>query len=84
MTTLDLDPDRAARAAGALQAGSVEVRRDGRRTFTVSSFSGEGTYRVTLAPPSCTCPDAVYNGTEACKHTLAAVLAAALNGGGRK
>lgn len=28
----------------------------------------------------CDCPDATYNGAKACKHALAVVLAAGLNG----
>lgn len=79
VTAVNVDPERASRAAAALQAGTVEVQRDGRRSFTVSSFTGEEAYRVTLGPPTCECPDAAYRGS-ICKHQLAALMAAGLNG----
>lgn len=71
---MEIDPGRAARAAIALSDGVVTIAPDGEEAgvYAVSSFSGNGTYRVTLSDePSCTCADSVYNGTELCKHALA-------------
>lgn len=78
----DVDPGRAARAAIALSDGDVTIAPNGEEpgVFAVSSFSGDGVYRVTLeGPPSCTCADSVYNGTTFCKHTLAVALARGLS-----
>lgn len=72
-----VDPGRAARAAIALSGGEVRIAPDGTEAgvYAISSFSGEGTYRVALGPePRCTCADSVYNGTAACKHVMAVAL----------
>lgn len=76
MTTLDVDPGRASRAAEALQAGTVEVEEGkGRDAFRVRSFSRDRVYRVRLGPsPSCDCPDAAYRGTTLCKHVIACAI----------
>ena len=81
MTAPDVDPDRAARAAEALRNGDVRIEageEDG--TYIVRSFTRARNYRVRLnGELRCDCPDAVYN-DETCKHLLAVILAAGLNG----
>lgn len=81
MTTLDVDPRRAARAAEALRDGTVRIEageEDG--TYIVRSFTRADSYRVRVnGELRCDCPDATYNGTEFCKHMVAVVLAAGLN-----
>lgn len=81
MTNVDVDPSRAAKAARALRDGGVDVRRDGAGTYHVRSFSRDASYRVQLgADPSCTCPDAAFNGTRRCKHVLACAILAGTEG----
>lgn len=75
---VDLDPDRARRAAAALSEGRVRiVPQEEPGTYLVSSFGDfdpNGFYAVHLNRQSCTCPDSLYRGTDACKHLLAVVL----------
>lgn len=72
--TRDLDPRRAARAAEALADGRTCVRPGPEPgVWIVSSFTGPGAYRVSSAPPSCTCPDARIRGS-VCKHRLLIAL----------
>lgn len=73
---VNVDPGRAARAAIALTDGSTRIAPDGEEAgvYTVSSFSGSTTYRVTLgSDPCCTCADARFHGST-CKHQLAVAL----------
>lgn len=80
---VDVDPDRVARAAEALRDGAVRIEPgDSRGVYVVRSFSRARSYRVRLnGGLRCDCPDVLYNGTRACKHALAVVLAAGLDGG---
>lgn len=83
MTALDVDPSRAARAAEALRDGDVRIEAGDRPgTYTVTSFTRARTYTVHLDDRTCTCPDAAYRGST-CKHQLAVILTAGLNGNGR-
>lgn len=80
--TLDLDPDRAARAAEALRDGDVQIEPWGDGTYVVRSFTRARSYRVRVnGERSCTCPDVQYNGATMCKHLIATALAAGLGGG---
>lgn len=77
--TVDVGPDRAARAAEALSAGDVQVEEEGEGVYRVRSFTRARSYRVQVnGEVSCTCPDAVFNGTRVCKHALAVVMATGL------
>lgn len=78
--TADLDPDRTARAAEALAAEGVDMRRgEEPRTVVVGSFSGRDEYVVDLGRRTCTCPDSRLRGN-LCKHTLCVVLAMGVAG----
>lgn len=70
-----IDPGRAARAAIAISDGSTTIDTAGEPgVYSVASFSGEDRYTVRVGNrPSCTCPDAEYNGA-VCKHLLAVAL----------
>lgn len=73
---MEVDPGRAARAAIALSDGAVQIAPDGEQAgvYVVSSFSGDGTYRVRLGPEhSCTCADATFHAAT-CKHQVALAL----------
>ena len=50
--------------------------------YLVCSQSKPVIYRVSLYPPSCTCPDFTYR-RKVCKHVLAARLYAANRKGGK-
>lgn len=74
MTRVDVDPDRAARAARAILDGRASVERGTGGRYRVSSFTGSETYTVALEPePRCSCPDSTYRGAT-CKHIAAALL----------
>lgn len=80
--TVDVDPDRVARAAQALRDGKLRIDPGtGPGVYVVRSFSRARSYRVRLnGELRCDCPDVIYNGTRACKHALAVILAAGLQG----
>lgn len=82
MTALDLDPDRAARAAEALRDGTVRIEAGNvPGSYVVRSFTADRQYTVRVnGDLQCDCPDARYNEVEACKHALAVILATGLNG----
>lgn len=73
MSTVSVDPDRAARAALALSDGVEPWPGTEPGTFTVPSFTGGETYTVDLRERTCTCPDHRIRGV-ACKHQLACLL----------
>lgn len=78
--TADLDPDRVSRAAEALAAEGVEMRRgEERGTVVIGSFHGRGEYLVEVDRRACSCPDARHNGGP-CKHLLAVLLAMGVAG----
>lgn len=78
---MQVDPDRAARAAEALSEGAVTVDRTEPGTYRVRSFTADRQYRVTLnGELRCDCPDVKYRGTETCKHMIATALVEGLGG----
>lgn len=83
MTTLDLDPDRARRAAAALSTGAVDIQREG-DSYRVRSFTADRQYTVRLDELRCDCPDATYRNKNLCKHLIATALARGLNGVARE
>lgn len=82
VTAVNVDPGRAARAAEALRDGDVRIEAgDGPGVYVVRSFTRARSYRVQVnGELRCDCPDSIYNGTRACKHALAVIMAAGLNG----
>lgn len=81
MESVDISPDRAARAAEALRDGHVRIEeREGPDEYVVRSFTRARSYRVQIGEEaSCTCPDAAYRGG-ICKHLVAIALVVGLGG----
>lgn len=76
---MQVDADRAARAAEALSEGAVTVQRQEPGTYRVRSFTADRQYTVRLnGELRCDCPDARYNGVT-CKHLIAVALTRGLS-----
>lgn len=81
MSDTILDPERVRRAAVALAEGHARVTPgEEPGAYRVASFTGDGEYLVTTAPPGCTCPDSRIRGT-LCKHRAAVALHLGLGDG---